>query len=283
LKRIFKNLKSITLSILVLANILIFAVAFNYNNILGVVFLDVGQGDSIYIKSPVGNQILIDGGPNGKVLERLGQVMPFYDRTIDSVISTHPDLDHIGGLPSVMENYKVGEYFNNDSGVENDLVRILQADMKESGTKGLSLTRNMVLDLGGGTYLRIFSPLLVSAGTDTNKNSIVAKLYYGNTSFLFTGDAPLEVEDYLAKTYGMELDSQVLKVAHHGSKNSLSESFLSVVSPDFSVISASINNRYGHPHKEVLDFLENIKSKILETSVLGNIKMESNGQEIKVK
>jgi beta-lactamase superfamily II metal-dependent hydrolase len=273
-----KHFKIICLGFFILINIFIFYIVYsNHFGKLKVVFLDIGQGDSILIESPVGNQILIDGGLNGKVLEVLGKEIPFYDRSIDAVLATHPDADHIGGLPLVLEKYKVENYF--DNGMLGDTALFKELDKLVSSKKinYFQATRGGLVDIGGGAYLRILSPEIIS-GSDTNKNSVVVKLYFGGNSVMFTGDAPTEIENSLAKIYGADLKSDILKVAHHGSKNSLSESFLSAVSPEASIISVNKDNQYGHPHIEVLDFLKEIKSKVLQTYEEGNISFVSDGR-----
>jgi competence protein ComEC len=284
MQKVFKHLKSLILVFFVLINVFIYySIYETHSGILKVAFLDVGQGDAIFIESPTGNQILIDGGPNGKVLESLGRVMPFYDRNIDAIITTHPDKDHIGGIPEVLNNYSVGEYFDNGAEAITATDKELKREIADKNIEYELAQSGELIDIGGGAFLRILSPDSEPRGSDTNKYSVVAKLYYGNTGVLLTGDAPTELENNLAKTFGAELKSQILKVAHHGSRNSLSESFLSAVSPEYSVVSASIDNSYGHPHKEILNFLQEISSKVLETFQGGNIIAESDGNNFKIR
>ena len=282
MKKFGKHFKEIVLIFLVIVNIFIYyAIYETHSGILKVAFLDVGQGDSILIESPTGNQILIDGGPNKKVLESLGKELPFYDRTIDVVMATHPDKDHINGLVDVLKNYKVGEYFDNGSeaqtAIDKELVGEVADEKIESGLE----RSGELLEIGDGAYLAILSPSTEPSGSDTNEYSMVAKLIYGDTTFMLTGDAPTDVENNLALTYGSGLKSDVLKVAHHGSRNSLSEAFLSAVAPQYSIISAGLNNSYGHPHKEVMDFLQSINTNIFETMQKGNIVFESDGENVK--
>ncbi|MFA6430493.1 MAG: ComEC/Rec2 family competence protein [Candidatus Paceibacterota bacterium] len=276
-----KHFKIICLSIFLIINIFIFYVIHSKHfDRLRIVFLDIGQGDSILIESPTGNQILIDGGLNRKVLEALGREIPFYDRSIDAVIATHPDADHIGGLPFVLKRYRVGNYFDNGMTSDTSLFEELDKEIVNKKISYFKATQGMLIDIGGGAYLRILYPV-VNTGDDTNKNSIVAKLYFGGASILLTGDAPLETENILVKKYGKELESDILKVAHHGSKYSLSEAFISAVSPVESIISVNRDNRYGHPNIEVLDFLKEIKSEVLQTYEEGNIVFESDGYSLK--
>lgn len=276
------NIKLYFLLILLLVNGMIFYTVFaeSRSNILKVIFLDIGQGDAIFIESPIGNQVLIDGGPNKNILNALGRVMPIYDRSIDMVMTTHPDQDHIGGIPEVLKNYNVGEYISNGDSSDTETFKELERQIVDKNIKNSLVQTGDIIDIGGDVFLEILYPRTFPMGNDTNKNSIVTKLYYGNSTFLLTGDIPTSVEEYLVNIWGEYIDSDVLKVAHHGSKNSLSTKFFSAVSPKYSVISASENNRYGHPHKEIIEGLESIDSIILETSKIGDIVFTSDGQNI---
>ncbi|MFA6797522.1 MAG: MBL fold metallo-hydrolase, partial [Candidatus Paceibacterota bacterium] len=144
---------------------------------------------------------------------------------------------------------------------------------------GERLIKDEIIDLGDGVFLKVFYPNIKLEGDDTNKNSIVLKLIYGDSNILLTGDIPTDVEKYLTMTSGEELDSDILKVAHHGSKNSLSEEFFSVVSPEYSIISASKDNSFGHPHKEIIDALNSIGTNILRTYEIGDITFVSDGDK----
>jgi competence protein ComEC len=276
------NIKIFFLFLLILTNGMIFYTVFaeKRNNLLKVSFLDIGQGDAIFIESPTGNQFLIDAGPGKSILNALGRVMPIYDKTIDVVLATHPDADHIGGIPEILKNYTVGEYMYNGAVGTTGVFRELDSEISKQNIKKQVARSGEIIDLGGGAYLKILYPHSDPVGKDTNEYSIVAKLYYGNSTFLFTGDAPTDVENYLAKNIGKELDSDVLKVAHHGSKNSLSDQFISAVSPEYSIISAGVDNRYGHPHKEIIESLNNIKTNILGTYDLGDVYFVSDGQNL---
>ena len=276
-----QRIKRLFLPGLLLVNIFIFYAVYQAGGRdLKVVFLDIGQGDAIFIESPSGNQVLIDGGPNRKILSALGKVMPFYDRSIDFLVATHPDADHIGGLPSVLENYKVSKFFSNGASVDTAIFKQLESEMVENNLEWEVLLAGDVLDFGDGVFLKIIWPEVISSGKNTNEYSIVAELQYGDDKFLLTGDISSNTEAKILSRYGKELKSDVLKVAHHGSKNSLSPSFLSAVSPDISIISAGLNNRYGHPHKEVVDFLNNLGTVLFGTYESGNISFKSDGQSI---
>ncbi len=261
---------------------------------LTVAFLNIGQGDAIFIDSPSGNQILIDGGPSRSVLRELGKVMPFYDKSIDVVIATHPDSDHISGLNDVLDKFKVDLFI--EPGVEGDTGTY--AELKNrviaENAKTIEARRGMIIDLGDGAVLQILYPTLNPDGMETNTASIVARLVYGESEFLLTGDSPENIEKYLVnleskamlssvKPYESLLDSDVLKAGHHGSKTSTSEEFVSAVSPKYAVISSGKDNRYGHPHKEVLDSLTKFGSQILRTDEVGRIVFESDGVNLRIK
>lgn len=281
---ILKNLKQFLLLGLLILNIFIWYVIFSAeSDKLTVAFLDVGQGDAIYIEAPNGNQILIDGGPDKSVLRELGKVMPFYDRSIDIVIATHPDKDHIGGLPDVIERYDVD--FVLESGAENDtsIKKALEDSILKNNVKEILARRGMRINLGKGVFLNILFPDRDTSGFESNTASIVARLVYGDTEFILTGDSPKNIEEYLVMLDGKKLESDVLKAGHHGSKTSSSESFVGFVSPKYSVISAGRDNKYGHPHQETLDVLNQFGSVILSTQDSGIIVFESNGENVFLK
>ncbi|KKP80420.1 MAG: internalization-related competence protein ComEC/Rec2 protein, partial [Parcubacteria group bacterium GW2011_GWB1_35_5] len=135
--------------------------------------------------------------------------------------------------------------------------------------------------LGDGVVLQILFPDRDPAGMETNTSSIIARLVYGENEFLFTGDSPKSIENYLISLGGLESD--VLKAGHHGSKTSTSPDFVTAVSPEYVVISAGKDNRYGHPSQEVLDILNNFGAEILRTDKDGRIVFESDGESLKIK
>jgi len=252
---------------------------------LRVYFLNIGQGDAIFIDSPQHNRILIDGGRNRRVLSELGRVLPFADKRIDVVLATHPDADHIGGLPEVVSRYKIGAFI--ESGVESEtlLSAELSRRLDDENISRLLARRGMVINLGDGVKLQILFPLVGQdvSNWETNKASIVAKLVYGDKSFMLTGDSPINIENVLLNLDPVILDSDVLKAGHHGSRTSTSLTFAEAVSPEYTVISAGKDNSYGHPHREVLDILEKVGGQILSTIDKGTIKFEIKNQILKVK
>lgn len=251
---------------------------------LTVAFLDVGQGDAIFVESPSGAQVLIDGGPGRAVLRELGRHMGFFDRTIDVVVATHPDSDHIGGLPDVLGLYSVSRIL--DPGITHDTPAyraFLDASEQEPGALFVYARRGHIIDLGGGAYIRTLFPDRDVSNVESNDGSIIMQLVYGDTSFLLTGDAPVSIEQYLSFTDREHLASDVLKVGHHGSRTSSSELFVGWVSPEYGVISRGCDNRYGHPHEEVLATFTNFEIEILDTCEEGTIVFKSDGERVRVK
>jgi len=143
--------------------------------------------------------------------------------------------------------------------------------------------RGQIVDMGDGSYLRILFPDRDVSGLDTNDASIVAQFIFGDTCFLLTGDSSTKMEDYLVSKYGTQMECDVLKAGHHGSRTSTGENYANFVKPEYAVISAGKDNSYGHPHTEVIERLMNHKIKILSTIDLGTIKMISDGQTISLK
>ncbi|OHA18135.1 MAG: hypothetical protein A2664_01540 [Candidatus Taylorbacteria bacterium RIFCSPHIGHO2_01_FULL_46_22b] len=248
---------------------------------LQVAFLNVGQGDSTFIDSPAGHQMLIDAGRDNTVLQRLSNVMPFYDRTIDVVLATHPDQDHIAGLVSVLSRYKVAYVIMTEATASTATFQALVRAVEKSGATLIHPRRGMVIDLGGGVGFRILFPDRSMAGiTDTNLTSIVGKVEYGSDSFLLTGDSPIAIEQYELFLDPDVLSSDVLKAGHHGSRTSSAPEFVAAVQPAFAVISAGKDNSYGHPHKEVTDIFNKFGAKILRTDTEGTIVFKTDGTNL---
>lgn len=248
--------------------------------LLTVAFLDIGQGDAIYIETPSGNQMLIDGGRGKQVLRELGNIMPVADHSIDIVLATHPDADHIGGLPEVFERYDVGMFIEPGVIGDTNVAALLQERVKEEGLTPTLARRGMVIRLDPEVYFLILFPDRDVSHVDSNDGSIVGKLIYGDSSFLLTGDAPKGVELHLVSLDGNNLESDVFKAGHHGSRTSSSATFVEAVSPQYAIISAGKDNQYGHPHKEVIDLFNSLNIEVLATFEEGTIIFHASPHEI---
>ncbi|MFA5432647.1 MAG: ComEC/Rec2 family competence protein [Candidatus Paceibacterota bacterium] len=269
------------LLVLLILNILVFpfVVFLSFGAYLEVSFFDVGQGDSIFIETPDNYQILIDGGPSySKVLDGLSREMPFNDKEIDLIILSHPESDHMTGLLSVLENYKVDNIIY--TGIEKEGVKYesWQRMIKEEEANIYYADAGDKVIMGDAN-LEIINPKKSIKGEifkESNDTAVVAKLQYKDSSFLFTGDVSSKIEKELD-----DIDIDILKVAHHGSKYSTSEEFLKKTSPLVSVIQVG-KNSYGHPTAEVLTRLNNFGIKILRNDINGDVKIVSDGLNYKI-
>ncbi len=249
---------------------------------LHVAFLDIGQGDAIWIQAPNGKELLIDAGPDQSVLEILGKEKSFFDNTIDMILATHSDKDHIGGFPYVFDRYKIPLVIESEisSPTITDKTFTERVTTESSDRLLVRTGERIILDPKYGVVIDVLFPDQNTTGWETNEASVVVKITYGTTSFLLTGDSPSEVEQFLVKTYGEQLQSNVLKLGHHGSKTSSSIEFLETVQPSIAIVSAGLGNKYGHPHEEVIERAEDVHAQILETSQLGTINCYSDGQTV---
>ena len=247
---------------------------------LKVHFIDVGQGDSIFIELPSGNNILIDGGSSSSVSKVVSYLKNLGINRLNIVVGTHPHEDHIGGLIEVLNSFSVDNVI--DSGVAHTsktyqeylntiLSKVINYIVPEVGDE---------FDLKLDTKMKIVGPLSPSEG-DLNNSSIVFKLIYKNVSFLFAGDAEAELENQILQR-NLDISSDILKVGHHGSSSASSIEFLRKVNPDIAIISCGTGNRYGHPHDITLNNLSNLGITIHRTDESGNIIVESDGLTYRV-
>jgi len=281
MKMINKN-KVFIFCLLVLFGGILFVSEFNRDSGLQVSFLDVGQGDSIYIKAFDKTDMLIDGGKNGDLLlQNLSSVMDSFDSRIDVLVITHPDEDHSGGLVSVVREYNVGVIFISgnisDNTNYNQILKI--AELKKIPTFKAEAGTNIFLDKDKKVVFEILSPRGEVLFKESNSTSISGRLVYGQNEFMLTGDAGVEIEERIIKE-NIDISSDVLKLGHHGSKTSSSMDFLKAVNPEIAIISAGENNSYGHPHKEVVDKIDSLGVKSLATYDLGIITFLSDGEKI---
>lgn len=322
-------------------------------NSLQVHFLNIGQGDAIYIVAPNKNSMLVDSGPqNEKVISEIQKFKSMFDRRLDVLLATHADADHIGSMKKAIEKFQYQIFAYSGLSSDTKLFADLMSTVNESAGSGgqnfsvkssddtksankitLAAGMSVVLDQKNNIRFDVLFPdfdyqieayqkcvkkekdkiekkkikdsknskskkaetklksqkdvCLKNLSTETNLNSVVGKLSYGSTSFMLTGDAPVEVEKFIIEKYS-NIRADVLKLGHHGSKTSTSPEFLEAVLPNFTIVSAGKENKYGHPHKRVLDTIAEFKKnqlkfeKVLRTDVNGTISFYSDGSDILV-
>lgn len=261
-------------------------------------FCDVGQGDAMYIRFPNGKDMLIDGGPGRRVLDCLGESMPFWDRTIDVVVLSHPQQDHMAGLVDVLDRYDVQYVVRSDVLHTSQTYQKFVAQIEERAIETRYFKRGDRISIGGVSLVAL-SPsanriehvaskglLASSSSTDDvlgaeienlNDFSLVLHLRYGQFDALFTGDADVRVEpDYVGDTLP-DQTFELLKVPHHGSKTGLSSAFAEWLDPQISIIHVG-KNGYGHPSPDIVLLLENGGSDVIRTDEEGTIHVVSDGE-----
>lgn len=251
---------------------------------LSVSFLDVGQGDAILIEGPTGIQLLVDGGRDREVVRALPRALGPLDRSIDAVLATHPDADHIGGLPDVLARYRVSHVLLPARGTDSpQAARLADAIAREEGAAGSIAVRGQRIHLGEGAYADILYPG-TDAGTlrETNDASVIMRVVYGESEFFLSGDAPTWAEDLVVGHYGSALQSDVLKAGHHGSRTSTGDALLSAVRPSYVIVSAGKDNAYGHPHEEVLARARAAGAEIRSTADEGTITFVTDGTTLRL-
>jgi competence protein ComEC len=284
LKNIFNN--TVLILLLFAAAAVWLAVAFRPDNLLHIYFCDVGQGDAILIKTPQNKQILVDGGPGDQVLNCLSQALPFYDRSLDLLIMTHPHADHLGGLPKVLGTYEIKKAIFYQVAYPSADFREFVDLISKKQVENLEVVAGDVLALDQQTRADVWYPLsndklkvLGTAidpydGENVNDSSIILRLVCGDFEALLTGDAPDSVQQLLL---GQEMvrEADVLKIAHHGGREGLDKNFLQKVTPRLAIISVGAHNRYGHPHAETLAELRQAKVEVRRTDLDGTIEVVS--------
>jgi len=271
--------------LLVIAILVSVAAATMPDENLHVSFLDVGEGDAILIQTPTHQDILVDGGPSPQAISLgLGKKLPFWDRTIDLVILTHPHADHLTGLLEVLHRYEVKQVLYPDLDYDSPLYDEWLSLIEEKDIKHTIAQVGQQIDLGEGVVIEVINPPnppLSDTESDIDNNGVVLRLSMGDASFLFTADIFWEAEFELI-AHRADLRSTVLKVAHHGSDTSTTEEFLAVVNPQVAVISAGAEDRFGHPSDEVMERLTKIvgNDKIYLTAERGTIEFTTDGERL---
>ncbi len=277
--------KWLILPLLVVA-ILVWAVAFTSpDDNLHVTFLDVGQGDSILIQTPNGQDILIDGGPDlQKINLELSEKLPFWDRTIDLVVCTQPQADHVTGLIEVLQRYKVKQVLEPGVCYNSSIYQEWLNVVEDKGIEYNIARVGQEIDLGSGIELKVLNPpegLFEETSHDVDNNGVVLKLTWGKVSFLFTADIREEAEfDFIGER--ANLKSTVLKVAHHGSSTSTCQQFLAAVDPEVAVICVGADNPFGHPSPQVMHRLIDRlgKDNVYRTDEDGTIEFITDGESL---
>lgn len=267
---------------------IIFAFSFSLPSFaadLAVSYIDIGQGDSQLIELPEGKNILIDAGDRDGADKLINYLKERKVKKLDTVIITHPHLDHFGGLLKTLKIFPVGQVL--DSGAPTTASTYLKL-LKELSTQKVKFKvsrKGDQINYAKGITLKILAPeepLFEDTRSDTNNSSVVAKLTYNKISFLFTGDIESESQNKMIKENPADLKADFLKVAHHGSRYTTSQEFLDEVKPKFAFISVGVGNSYEHPHEETLKRLKESKIKIYRTDLDGTILVSTNGTDYNI-
>ena len=245
------------------------------NSIFEISFLDVGQGDATLLTLEDGYQILIDTGKGPKVLRELGSVMNFSDKTIDTVILTHNDNDHTGGLKYLLKAFKIKNIIHSPR-INRKLSYSIPSDVKEIIINNPSYLKHK------DTELFFLWPTLGLEADDNSSSIIILVKNKTHSTLLLTGDANTKIEERLLQLFKDIPQIDILKAGHHGSKYSTGQKLLEAIKPQWLIISASENNPYGHPHNDVLKRVEKV-SKVLMTSTKGSITFIASGDSFELK
>ena len=253
------------------------------SNALTFYALDVGQGDALFIQTPEKYQVVVDGGPDMRVLAELGQVMPFYDRTIDLMVLSHPQADHMFGLVEILKRYRVANVLFTGVNYPTGLYKEFEKLIHNEGAHVIVAHAGQKIMMGSAE-LDVLYPFTTIAGTDAvsdvNDTSLAATVRFGKTSFLFMGDAGIAEEAALAGS-GTTLDVDVFKLSHHGSRTSNTRLFLEKTTPKIAVVSVGEKNTYGHPNPDTLARLGDVP--IYRTDMQGRVEVISDGEHMSVK
>lgn len=258
---------------------------------LRVSFLDIGQGDAVLIQTPSGHDMLIDGGGSDRVLEKISKHMSYFDRHIDVMVATHPDADHITGLIPVLKNYEVGHIITSQLSGHTGISEVLTKNIGDEHADVYVAKAGDEINFGDGVVAHILYPSKNFHGNEsaTNDASVSMVITYGDESVLLTGDLPSTHEGELMSGIlslrpSRELASShhitIYKAGHHGSKFSSGEQLLSYIKPEYAVISAGKNNKYGHPNPEAMSRLQTYSQEILSTIDKGTITFLLDGKSV---
>lgn len=268
----------LTLVCIAVSSGLLFQAVNAHTQPLKVIFLDVGQGDATLIITPNGRSIVIDTGPKNNLGSLIAPYLSLTDHDIDLLILTHPDLDHIGGTLSLLKNYKVKQLMHSGLLAGADMYEAIATAITTERIPSFAGRVGQVVQLDKNVYLEIYSPTPSLESFEPNDYSIVSRLVYNNTSVMLMGDASTIIEHDVSEVYGNHIISDILKIGHHGSQTSTGDFFLDTVQPKTAIISAGCNNRFGHPHSEVVARLFIYQVTVLDTCSQGDIEFHSDGE-----
>lgn len=282
--RLSVRITGITIFILLAITIGIWSAATqaDHRGMLTVSFLSVGRGDAIFIAAPSGRSVLIDGGPDTSVLRALSSVLPWWQRSIDVVVSTSPDKDDSTGLIDVLARYRIDIIVRSSVSGTDSFSRSLADAIDAAQARGADVVqarRGQVIELGSGAYIEILSPDRNVPGVSAADGCVAMRVVYGATSFMLPCDAPQALEEYLAYLDGASLHSDVLKVGKGGAKSSSSELFVGYVSPTYAVYSRACKNL---PAEETTATLARFSVETLDTCE-GTVTFVSDGESVRVK
>ena len=254
------------------------------DGLLHVTFLDVGQGDAVLVRSPSGRTMLVDGGPGGEdTCTLVDNYLPFWDRSLDVVVATHPHADHLAGLLTVAERYHIGVILQPFVESASLVSQEWNHRLVDSSFTVLPVHEGHQMLLGDGTRVEILNPPaepLSRTLDDTDNNGVVLRVSYGDVSFLLAADIRAEAERNIVLGQGSGLQSSVLKVAHHGSATSSTGQFLHAVQPRTTVISVGEGNTYGHPDADVLSRIDALGMDVLTTKDTGSVEFVTDGRQL---
>ncbi|TAK73062.1 MAG: MBL fold metallo-hydrolase [Dehalococcoidia bacterium] len=248
---------------------------------LRVTVLDVGQGDAIFIRTPSGQTVLVDGGSGGAVVRGLGDELPWNDRTIDLLVLTHPQRDHAAGLIDVLARHDVRRVLAGPGVARGPTYDAWLAAVSDEGLAIDTARQGVSIDLGDGVRVDVVGPNATMAeDRESNNSAAVLRLTWRDVSFLLTGDIEADAERALLAA-GVDVRATVLKVAHHGSTTSSTPAFLAAVRPSIAVVSAGRDNAFGHPAQEVVREIE-AYAPVYNTAESGAVRFETDGHRIDV-
>jgi competence protein ComEC len=246
---------------------------------LHVIFFDVGEGEAILIQTPTGRQVLVDGGPDPDLLlAHLGRALSFWDRSLDLVIATHPDGEHVNGLPAVLAGYRVGALITNGAASGSPAWEEMLTLARETGIPVSAAVRGQTIDLGDGPVLEVLHPI-ASHAAEPDEDAVVLRLCHGNATFLLMSDVGGAAEAELAES-GVLLPSLVLKPGNGGDRAGTTQGFLTAADPQIVVLSVGEYNSYRHPHPRVVERLQDRGCALVRTDEQGTIDFATDGTHL---